>query len=1733
MKLKLLILTVIATVGFPSRIYADIEFLKNPEPTAVIFGHDTRFDCSAIDVPENRPISYLWYFNGDHISVTLPKASVFQNQSLYIPKVNQEALGIYQCQVSLAGISDSTKTSQEATLVEAFINKDFYENPGNITTQDGNITELRCITPISAPPFSVSWEKDGQPFTKGSQVTAIFGDKGDGGAARVSVDLQFKTSLELQGVYRCVAVNLVTKQTVRSYPGTVSVTLITKRPYFETELPRSVMGSLDHPFTVDCHIVGTPTPTITWRRGARAVIATKTIYVFSNGSLHFTQLANGDSGQYSCIGSNSEGTVRSRPVRISAASIGLVFKTEPIDVVAVAGRSGSLLCQPPDSTPPAKIIWYKDNTKFIERQGIYAVKILPSGELFFTNVQLEDAGDYFCVAINEFAMPSTRTSRKAVLTIKASPIFTQPPVPQSIIKGRLLHMICRVSGDPAPSISWYNNNGEITTADPRVTYRDLKQELILNDVNKQDEGTYFCRASNVYGSPSSPQVYVQVIVPPEIIDSVEDEIVSEGFSILMKCGVYGDPTPSVTWYKDGIELKPLPSHMSMLTNGLSIYPVDSSDSGLYRCRAVNIGGVKEREGRLTVQVFPKFVLKPSDRTVNKSQGVVLECVATGSPQPQLTWLFNNSENLPTGVVMSQDLTSLIIRNIQEKHAGKFTCRATNVIQTIEASGIITVQVKPLIASIDGTYIIQQNRDLLLTCVARGDPSPGFQWYKGRKLLTHSLDSRVTFPQANQLLVKYMRKQDAGIFTCVAHNAAGLDELDVAVYVRDPPRPPVLLTPFAISTRSINVTWVPVQQDVNNNVSYFVVQYREDRIPPMEYLTYRDDIHPDMTSLELGGLRPATLYLVRMAARNEVGQGQFGSELVTKTYETAPSMPRNMRLVKGGPREVDVAWEMPEFSNGQIRTYQVHIRLSAEEEFRVSEIEVPTLPLQRWTLKGLHPYRMYQVKVRGATIQGTMELWGNFSDLMSFNTSMAEPDTAPSGVNVTVLSNTSFHIQWKKIPFEDENGPIREYKVIYTDLLTSVVYSKTVDATRTNISHSLHPWREYSIQVFGYNDVGSSPGSATHIVKTLPGVPTGAPADVNATALTSSDIFIQWKELELTRRNSIISGYDLQYKLSGSGDNYTSVFVNATIFSYLISGLLPYTSYDIRLRSFTDQIDGGLGPFTDLTTVETLQDLPGPVANVVAISSSYSVTLSWEPPLLPNGIVTSYNITYKQIPVPPPKTSKYFGNELKLRDSYYSPGAKQAWLDPQIKLSPGRLSKWSIMVHPGIIEDTPARLQIWQVVNRELATGQFKLVWEKEVLIRSSAGQQEFLLNDTEQFTVNAENRVGWQFETDLGPISYEHSLGHDIFFLGIKDGAAPIIGNSYQFLRKPSTIFSIGVDVEVSGNESSIITSNPSIDYNTTYVMATENTSVVIDNLLPSSRYRFTVVAETAAGLGPVAVETTAKTLTLTTQVVTTDAPTSESDVTTDALTTALQTSPPLAQGLSERDVPIVIGASVVGGLVLIIIVAVIVYFCCRHRRQKQRRNKPIYFVPPPSAIPTERSVAAGTQASTRDPDATIDQLSTDLDYDPTPEIEQRPLPRGEGGGHHRGEGRAYPRSSQSSQEPSSRQYRSDRGDTYNEDYETIQELEVTSTGITGISNPGFRASDLPIERPPGGSDVVPTVPTDPVYAQVDRAKKNRMRSRSAAAIAAQRNRASALYQDTDSLVNNESVVVYDERTAL
>ena len=89
---------------------------------------------------------------------------------------------------------------------------------------------------------------------------------------------------------------------------------------------------------------------------------------------------------------------------------------------------------------------------------------------------------------------------------------------------------------------------------------------------------------------------------------------------------------------------------------------------------------------------PSLLQRPVQTTVNASLTAILKCTAAGNPPPKVTWFKVNS-TLPVGRHVVESSGALILQDIRPEDEGQYTCKAENLMGTINASARLTVQCK--------------------------------------------------------------------------------------------------------------------------------------------------------------------------------------------------------------------------------------------------------------------------------------------------------------------------------------------------------------------------------------------------------------------------------------------------------------------------------------------------------------------------------------------------------------------------------------------------------------------------------------------------------------------------------------------------------------------------------------------------------------------------------------------------------------------------------------------------------------------------------------------------------------------------------------------------------------------------------------------------------------------------------------------------------------------------------
>ena len=104
-------------------------------------------------------------------------------------------------------------------------------------------------------------------------------------------------------------------------------------------------------------------------------------------------------------------------------------------------------------------------------------------------------------------------------------------------------------------------------------------------------------------------------------------------------------------------------------------------------------GVKGAKGEPGQSISaPSLLQHPVHTTVNESQTAILKCTTVGNPPPKVTWSKLNSL-LPVGRHVVESSGALTVEDVRPGDDGVYSCRAENLLGSVNATAKLTVQCK--------------------------------------------------------------------------------------------------------------------------------------------------------------------------------------------------------------------------------------------------------------------------------------------------------------------------------------------------------------------------------------------------------------------------------------------------------------------------------------------------------------------------------------------------------------------------------------------------------------------------------------------------------------------------------------------------------------------------------------------------------------------------------------------------------------------------------------------------------------------------------------------------------------------------------------------------------------------------------------------------------------------------------------------------------------------------------
>ncbi|XP_044611146.2 leucine-rich repeats and immunoglobulin-like domains protein 1 isoform X2 [Equus asinus] len=288
-------------------------------------------------------------------------------------------------------------------------------------------------------------------------------------------------------------------------------------------------------------------------------------------------------------------------------------------------------------------------------------------------------------------------------------IITQPETTIAVV-GKDIRFTCSAaSSSSSPmTFAWKKDNEVLANADMENFAHVRAQDgevmeyttiLHLRHVTFGHEGRYQCVITNHFGSTYSHKARLTVNVLPSFTKMPHDIAIRTGTMARLECAATGHPNPQIAWQKDGGTDFPAARerrmHVMPDDDVFFITDVKIDDMGVYSCTAQNLAGSISANATLTVLETPSLVVPLEDRVVSVGETVALQCKATGSPPPRITWLKGDH---PLSLTERHHFTPgnqlLVVQNVVAEDAGRYTCEMSNALGTERAHSQLSILPTP-------------------------------------------------------------------------------------------------------------------------------------------------------------------------------------------------------------------------------------------------------------------------------------------------------------------------------------------------------------------------------------------------------------------------------------------------------------------------------------------------------------------------------------------------------------------------------------------------------------------------------------------------------------------------------------------------------------------------------------------------------------------------------------------------------------------------------------------------------------------------------------------------------------------------------------------------------------------------------------------------------------------------------------------------------------------------------
>ncbi|XP_063057570.1 obscurin isoform X3 [Engraulis encrasicolus] len=348
------------------------------------------------------------------------------------------------------------------------------------------------------------------------------------------------------------------------------------------------------------------------------------------------------------------------------------------DCTTKLGQTIKLSCKVTGSPRPV-VTWFKDGLSLeMDEQHIISESNTGTCCLVLTGLTMADSGQYICYASSSMGNASTM----AKIIVDVPPSFKIKLQTLQLDIGKDMQFKCSTLCNPLPRIRWFRNSKLLESHKKYQIDSDPQTGLLtltIKRAGKVDLGTYECELWNKLGSAKCKAELMRVpTTPTEIplerdlpVSVKEPEAEAETWSTsLVKnwLQMFFQPAPEpATASTAGTKQKELPQAAPKPT-------LKKTDPGPKQEELVH----EEEEDAETDP--PSIQVPMEDQCVKLGHPATLSTIITGQPLPEVYWLKDGLEVVPSENVEMEYFgarCSLSLQCVTLEDCGTYTCEAEN------------------------------------------------------------------------------------------------------------------------------------------------------------------------------------------------------------------------------------------------------------------------------------------------------------------------------------------------------------------------------------------------------------------------------------------------------------------------------------------------------------------------------------------------------------------------------------------------------------------------------------------------------------------------------------------------------------------------------------------------------------------------------------------------------------------------------------------------------------------------------------------------------------------------------------------------------------------------------------------------------------------------------------------------------------------------------------------------